>query len=334
MDISVMMLFFNRPEPLRQVFEAVRQARPSRLFLVQDGPRPDRPDDMEKVLACRAVVEQVDWPCQVFRNYSEENLGCDHREYTGISWCFAQTDRLIILEDDCAPTLSFFRLCEDLLERYRDDSRVYSISGFNRMGVYDSPYDYVFSKTNAGWGWATWKRVWDKVEAIRDLKFLDDEELVRCQLGHLDDGTRAIYGNGFEAAGRRWKRVTEETGKVPSWEYLVGMTMVMNDMLAVTPTRNVVKYLGISQDATHCMADAKLLPHKTRRMLTQPAWELNDPIRHPPLVLRDAEFERQERKSFRASPLAAHGEALWLKLRYGEFGLLKESLLRRLRGGK
>ena len=171
------------------------------------------------------------------------------------------------------------------------------------------------------------------MEAVRDLKFLDDEKLVRCQLGHLDDGTRAVYGD-FETVGRRWKRVTEETGKVPSWEYLVGVTMVMNDMLVITPTRNVVKYLGISQDATHCMADPKLLPHKTRRMLTQPAWELGDPIRHPPLVLRDTEFERQERKSIRVIPLLAHAEALWLKLRYGEFGLLKESLLRRLRSRK
>ena len=58
-DVSVLILFFNRPDQLSKVFEQVRLARPARLFLYQDGPRGER--DLAGIEACRRVVEQVDW---------------------------------------------------------------------------------------------------------------------------------------------------------------------------------------------------------------------------------------------------------------------------------
>lgn len=103
----VMILFFNRPDNLKEVFDAVRKYQPSELFLVQDGAREGRLDDYENVQKCRDIVANIDWKCKVRRNYSEHNLSCDYREYTGIDWCFSFVDRLIILEDDCVPSQSF-----------------------------------------------------------------------------------------------------------------------------------------------------------------------------------------------------------------------------------
>ena len=150
MNAPVMLLFFNRPEPLKKVFEAVRRAQPSQLFLVQDGARDNNPDDHKNIQLCRDIVASVDWPCQVYRNYADSNMSCDHREYTGISWCFQYVDRLIVLEDDCLPSPGFFLLCEELLEKYKDSSDIQSISGFNRLQSYQSPYSYIFSKSGAG----------------------------------------------------------------------------------------------------------------------------------------------------------------------------------------
>ena len=163
LESPVMLLFFNRPEKLKRVFDVVRSLQPKKLFLVSDGARSDRPDDRPKIMQCRKVVENIDWECEVYRNYSDSNLTCDHREFTGISWCFEHTDRLIILEDDCLPEPDFLRLCDILLEKYKDNTNIHSVSGFNRVGIYESDYDYLFSKSSAGWGWATWKRVWDKI---------------------------------------------------------------------------------------------------------------------------------------------------------------------------
>ena len=330
-NVPVMLLFFNRPDTLRQVFEAVRKAQPKQLFLVQDGARADRPDDPAKVQACREIVEQVDWPCEVYKNYATENMSCDHREFTGIDWCFEHVDRLMILEDDCVPSQTFFRMCEELLEKYKDDDRIATISGFNRTQEYPSPYDYVFSMTNAGWGWATWKRFWDQVRENRDLDRLADTDYIRTHWDPTDKSLVKTYGAKFIEQGLRCKALSEQTGKVNSWEYLVGFTMIMNHMLAITPTKNMSKYIGISADATHCHADVRIMPHKTRRVLTQPHHEFDHPLRHPPQVVRDVQFEEADRKAFRYPPYVANIEGMLLKLRYGDFTLIRQVILRRLK---
>lgn len=129
MDISVLILFFNRPDSLAKVFEAVRKARPARLFLYQDGPRGER--DIPGIEACRRVVERVDWPCHVERLYQERNYGCDPSEFISQRWAFSQTDKCIVLEDDDVPSPSFFTFCKEMLDRYADDERIGMIAGFN-----------------------------------------------------------------------------------------------------------------------------------------------------------------------------------------------------------
>ena len=89
-DVSVLILFFNRPEPLKQVFAQVREARPARLFLYQDGPRNEK--DIEGIRACREVVSQIDWDCEVHQLYQERNYGCDPSEFISQKWAFSQTD--------------------------------------------------------------------------------------------------------------------------------------------------------------------------------------------------------------------------------------------------
>ena len=127
MDISVLILFFNRPEVLKPVFDEVRKAQPARLFLYQDGPRGER--DMPGIEACRKIVEQVDWPCEVHRMFQEKNYGCDPSEFISQRWAFSQVDKCIVLEDDDVPTQSFFRFCKEMLDRYENDDRIGMIQG-------------------------------------------------------------------------------------------------------------------------------------------------------------------------------------------------------------
>ena len=123
-NVPVLMVFFNRSEPLKQVFEAVRKAKPTKLFLAQDGAREGNKKDIQNVQECREVVRNIDWDCEVYTNFSEVNLGCGGRMSSAISWAFEYVDRLMILEDDCVPCQDFFPFCEELLERYKDDVRV------------------------------------------------------------------------------------------------------------------------------------------------------------------------------------------------------------------
>ena len=128
---AIVFLIFNRPSETAQTFEAIRTARPSELFVVADGPRSYRPSDLDLCERTRGIIDQVDWPCQVRRNFSDENMGCGKRVSSGLDWAFAQVEGAIILEDDCLPDLSFFPYCAELLERYRDDERV--INGFRQQ---------------------------------------------------------------------------------------------------------------------------------------------------------------------------------------------------------
>ncbi len=111
----VALVVYNRPERTARVFEAVRQARPSHLFVIADGPHPSRQGDTERCAAVRAIVEQVDWPCQVARDYADTNLGLKRRVEGGLSWLFGCVEEAIILEDDCLPHPCFFSFCQELL---------------------------------------------------------------------------------------------------------------------------------------------------------------------------------------------------------------------------
>ena len=174
-DIPVLILFFNRPEQLRRVFEQVRLARPSRLFLYQDGPRNDA--DMPGIMACRQVVEDVDWDCQVERMYQERNYGCDPSEYISQKWAFSHVDKCVVLEDDDVPAVSFFAFAKEMLDRYEHDERITMVCGFNvEEQTSDVTDSYFFSTNFSIWGWASWRRVVDQWD--EHYTWLDDDEAV------------------------------------------------------------------------------------------------------------------------------------------------------------
>ncbi|MBA4056200.1 MAG: nucleotide-diphospho-sugar transferase, partial [Marivirga sp.] len=162
LETPVLLLIFNRPDTTRRVFEAIRKARPKRLFVAADGPRQHKPEDADRCAKARKIATDVDWECEVKTFFRDTNVGCGRGPSGGISWFFEHVDEGIILEDDCLPSPLFFRFCAELLERYRDDKRVMEIGGntFMDEANRDKEYSYYFSSHNNIWGWATWKRAW------------------------------------------------------------------------------------------------------------------------------------------------------------------------------
>lgn len=153
-DIAVAMIFFNRPDTLKVVFESVRKARPSKLYLIQDGARANRPKDAENIAKCREVVSDIDWECEVIRDFSDVNLGCGRRIFSGLSNVFAHEEYAAIVEDDIVIGESFLPFCKEMCERYKNDQRIHMISGMNHLGIYElCPYDYFFSQGGGAiWG--------------------------------------------------------------------------------------------------------------------------------------------------------------------------------------
>lgn len=244
MQTPLLLLIWRRPHALRQVINAIRPASPSFLFVACDGPAPSNPMESVLVEATRSVVDsEVDWPCQVEKLYSETNLGCRISVSRAITWFFEHNDEGIILEDDCVPHPDFFLYCETLLSRYRDDKRVWCISGSNfQNGRWRGDGSYYFSSYPHCWGWASWRRCWQHYDS--ELKLLTP--LLEHQLD------RALFPDSVERLYwlNLWKRLIQQ-GKPDSWAYRWVFTCLVNGGLTALPNRNLVVNIGFDLDATH-----------------------------------------------------------------------------------
>lgn len=279
-DVAVLCIFFARPEQFAKTFEAVRKARPRVLLLWQDGPREGRMDDLENVRKCREIAENIDWDCEVYRNYHDENMGCDPSTFLSHKWAFSIVDKCIILEDDLIPAESFFRFCKEMLDKYENDERIDRICGTNLLGEYDIPNDYFFYGYGNSWGWATWRRVAEKWE--EDYRFMDDSYAVRCMRNLQPTLEPHIV----------WEKeclLHKEEG-VPYWEHINGAQTLLNNRLVIYPRCNMIRNIGLDANSTHAPDDVSLLPNRVQEFFKNEERELSFPLKHPTYVINDVEY--------------------------------------------
>ncbi|MEM6450160.1 MAG: glycosyltransferase family 2 protein [Cyanobacteria bacterium P01_D01_bin.105] len=239
----VVFIIFNRPDTTWRVLNRISAAKPRCLYVLADGPRLGHPEDIQNCQGTRSVIDSIDWECEIFKNYSEQNLGCKKRVYTGLNWVFERVESAIILEDDCLPDISFFRFCEELLVKYRDDERVSVISGNNFQFDHHRTNDsYYFSRYPHCWGWATWRRAWQHC----DIE-MADWPTVRDQ-GLLHD----ILSRDRAAVGY-WSRKFQQTytGKINTWDYPWLLTCWLQGGLSILPNNNLVSNIGFKPGGTH-----------------------------------------------------------------------------------
>lgn len=278
MNTPVAFIIFNRPDKTKKVFEQIARAKPKKLFVIADGPREDFPADTQKCIATRAILDQVNWRCEVIKNYSDENLGCGKRPATGISWVFENVNKAIILEDDCIPDHTFFPFCEELLVRYAEDERIMQISGNNfQFGRKRTSYSYFFSYHNicAG-GWATWARAWKHFDLANNL------------WPSLKNTSFPLNIVGEPTASNFWKKKFNEAysaaGNVDFWDYQWTFACWSQNGLSVLPNETLLSNIGFDKDATH----TKSSNHITANL---PSSEIEFPLNHPPCVVRHAEAD-------------------------------------------
>jgi len=275
----VVILGFNRPDMTQRVFEAVAHARPQKLFLVMDGPRDGSVSDRGSVAATRGVVTKVAWPCEVVEIFAAENLGLKKRIVSGLTEVFAATNRAIILEDDCVPDGSFFRYCDELLEKYAEDSRVGVISGSSRLrGQLVSPHSYDFSADLRIWGWATWARTWDTFVASGDLE------------ASWDEGQQAGIAQSFPHGARRsaMKKMLNTATELDSWALPFAVHCGRRGYVSAVPAENLVENIGFGQTSTHTKFE-DYVAHV-------PASSLSFPLIHPESVAPHPQLDALESK--------------------------------------
>jgi len=272
----VLFMVFNRLEPTKKVFEEIKKARPRKLFIASDGPR----NSEEKVkvdLVRKFILDSVDWECDVKTLFRKKNLGCKNACVGAIDWFFENVEMGIILEDDCLPDLSFFRYCEEMLAKYKDNNRVMHIAGSNPLGSYDSEYSYLFSTGMFIWGWATWERAWNKYDV--DIK----------EYGKLTKNEIKEYWPNLIQRASEIRRIDDLINKkIDTWDAQWIVCLRLNKGLCITPRDNLIENIGFTSGATHTHEnswDIKYLAQKRK--------EMEFPLIHPKKVEQNNSFDRK-----------------------------------------
>lgn len=342
-DISVLMLFHARPDNFSQVWAEVKKARPSRLFLFQDGPRMVNAEgqtiedwhqskDYAGIMACRELVsdENIDWQCEVHRNYQERNYGCDPSGFLSQQWAFSLTDKCIVLEDDCVPSQSFFTFCKEMLDRYEDDERITMIAGFNTDETSPTPLQgnkhesYFFTRVFSIWGWASWSRVilnrdgeYGFVKEPRQFERLKQKVAQYRQRKDMP----AMCQNHAASGVQYFESIF--------WAY-----MLLHDGLAIMPRVNMINNIGMSS-GTHYSTQLDLMPRRMRRIFTMKRLEMELPLVHPAEVRVDPSYQQRNylvqawNNPWRKVQYSI--EELWLNLRQGNLTNICRAAINRLR---
>ncbi len=268
----VLFLIFNRLDTTKQVFEEIRKAKPSQLFIAADGPRTKQ--EKEKTDKVRKyVLDNIDWKCSVKRLFRKENLGCKKQTISSINWFFENVEKGIILEDDVLPSQDFFKFHEEMLEKYKNKDRIKAICGVNFFGERKTKYSYFFSRIFfSSWGFSTWKRAWNYYE-VKVRKAVNSKKKISPYKVHdiilkkkINDSLR---------------------GKTSSWAYLFNAQNIIENSLVVVPSKNLAKSIGFIGDSSHktTKIDRKYLEVERRK--------LDFPLIHPIKIKSSKKIDRR-----------------------------------------
>lgn len=273
----ILLLIFNRPDTTQVVFEKIRHIKPKYLFIAADGARKDKEGEFELCKQTRdIVINNIDWDCKVHTFFRDQNFGCGKAVSSAISWFFEQVEYGIILEDDTVPDSTFFTFCEEMLIKYKDDTRIMTICGSNHIGEWNKgSYSYFFSKYGPIWGWATWKRFWDMYDYDISSwpKFKDENK-------HFAFGDSEI-----EVKWREQLFDDMYEKKIDTWDFQLVYSKLSQSGLSIVPKHNLIQNIGFGVNATHTVEK----DHRSE-IQVQP---LTFPLNHNPFVIRDIEADNE-----------------------------------------
>lgn len=278
LTVPVLLCIFTRLDTAKQVFQRIREAKPQKLYLVSDGPRKNIANEYEKVCGVRKYIEEhVDWNCEIIKDYATENMGCGRRIYSGITNVFLKEDKAIILEDDCVPDSGFFRYCQEMLEYYKDSDDVMMVSGNNPISnLYSSKQDYFFSKIPFAWGWATWRRAWERYDYAMNSWPKNRKNPIFKKIFPIK--AYWYFTSQFDVL---------YSGKYNDiWDYQLLYAIIINNMFGILPAKNHVCNIGFQEDSTHTTAI--------------PEWNNNisEPVNFPIKFREDIEWEQEFDKCY------------------------------------
>lgn len=307
LNTPVVLFFFLREESTIKVLEQIRKVKPPKIYLVGEGHRKDKQGEEHIVQALRKLVEEyIDWPCEVFKNYVQEDIGAGKRISSGISWVFETEEQAIFLEDDIVPSQSFFRYCEEMLNYYKNDNQIMAISGNNPIPEFEFDGDYTFSNVAHIWGWASWKRAWENY----------DFEIKEWPKYKKNKTLKSAFSNKVFYEFRSDEFDQAHQGKIQTWDYQFSFHFLINSGLAVIPKINMISNIGIGPNATNTISKDE--------SFFGVAEEMKFPIKMKKSVSYDDAFDNYYFKTILFKPYYTN---IWFKFKYRIKKILPEKLV-------
>jgi GT2 family glycosyltransferase len=282
--IPVLFVIFNRPDVAVESFQSIRRYRPDRLYIAADGARPEKKDEQELCNRTRdLILKEIDWDCEVKKLFRDENVGCGRGVLEALTWMFETEEYGAIIEDDCVVSDDYFRFCEELLPRYKDDDRIAQINCFVPGRSLKEANSYCFTGYANISGWATWRRAWKHI----------DFEMKQWNQIRLKIFGRFPF---FEACIRYyfWRKtyLTFRKGQKPdAWDYQWSIYIFMQRKLCIEPYANLVRNIGFGDDSTHCADIENPLARAVHGSLLFPLF-------HPKVIQADKKGERWRSHTF------------------------------------
>lgn len=276
----ILFIIFNRIDTAKLVLEAIAKVKPKKLYISGDGFRNNKTNtdgilESTKVKRVRDfVMKNISWDCEVKTRFLPYNVGCQMGVSSAIRWFFDNESQGIILEDDIVPNVSFFRFCDEMLQRYKDNAQIATVSGWSILDLSKnktvSKYSYYFSKYEWIGGFGSWARAWEKYE-LENANWEKDFEAM-----HFDSLCEKKY----------WHKTfsTYFAGKVDTWDFALTFCNWKEGKLNIQPIKNMINTVGYNHPlATHTTAASKFENMQTYDL---------DKIIHPKEIKRNVELDK------------------------------------------
>lgn len=236
----VLLIIFNRPNTTEKMLKSLKLAKPGKIYVAADGPRDYVSSDEGACRATRNLLATIDWECEIHTQFQSVNLGCKKAVVTALDWFFKNEEQGLIIEDDIIPHPSFYHFCSYGLEKYRGDSRILSIQGFNQFGQGTKSNKYYYSRGFYAWGWATWADRWSKYRM--DISKTDQRTLLESP--NYPKHALKTIATSLELVRH---------GLLDTWDYQMLYLQVVSGCFNVVPCANLTTNIGA--DGAHSIGN-------------------------------------------------------------------------------
>lgn len=276
-ETPILFITFARPEYARRVFDAIKTSKPKVLYFYSNHARDNRPDEVRRNADIRKMVDEIDWECDLHTWFRDEYVDIYTSLRKAMDWIFDNEEMAIILEEDVVPTPAFFSFCDQMLEKFKNEMRVWYVSGCNFLNNNPQGYDYIFTHNHWVWGWATWRSRWTQL-LWKDIPF---EELIS---GNYYNG---LYKSKRQVAFRKkeLKRVKDFVPRTGCWDFDLGITADVKGAVGVVPREQLSTCIGM-QGENSSVATKTVLTTKAN-----PQYETYVISKEPETIEADKEYD-------------------------------------------